>query len=218
MNIPANNCAILQKGDELTVLGAGQSVITNPSITLRGLYSLGEAQLEMPTKDMYVPFSFLATFLFLFLLSFTRDQVPVSLTLYLKWQLTEPLKLTQHGYNTPYDALRDKTQSILTQIVAHLDYSAMVKQRSLGPDNMDDGTDPSSAFLDALRTRAMDEMLEAALEYGIVLKDLGMLCYYNGFPSDRLLQLLSTDNLRVKSLQLWTSSQRVLCKPKLRPL
>ena len=38
---------------------------------------------------------------------------------------------------------------------------------------MEDGTDPSSAFLDALRTRAMDEMHEAALEYGIVLKDLG---------------------------------------------
>jgi hypothetical protein len=38
---------------------------------------------------------------------------------------------------------------------------------------MDDGTDASSAFLDALRTRAMDEMHEAALEYGIVLKDLG---------------------------------------------
>ena len=34
--------------------------------------------------------------------------------------------------------------------------------------------DASSAFLDALRTRAMDEMHEAALEYGIVLKDLGI--------------------------------------------
>lgn len=41
----------------------------------------------------------------------------------------------------------------------------MVKQRSLGPDNMEAGDDPSSAFLDALRTRAMDEMHEAALEY-----------------------------------------------------
>lgn len=49
----------------------------------------------------------------------------------------------------------------------------MVKQRSLGPDNLDDGTDASSAFLDALRTRAMDDLLEAALEYGINLKDLG---------------------------------------------
>ncbi|KIY72454.1 hypothetical protein CYLTODRAFT_434710 [Cylindrobasidium torrendii FP15055 ss-10] len=147
LNIPANNCAILQRGNDLELLSAGQSVITNPS-----------NQIEMPTKDI-----------------FTRDQVPVSLRIYLKWQLTEPLKLATHGYNTPYDALRDKTQSILTQIVAHLDYSSMVKQRSLGPDNMEDGTDPSSAFLDALRTRAMDEMLEAAIEYGIVLRDLAVI-------------------------------------------
>ncbi|KAF8631434.1 hypothetical protein AX17_005111 [Amanita inopinata Kibby_2008] len=158
LNIPASNCAILQKGNELQLLGAGQSVITNPSVTLRGLYTLGECQLEMPTKDI-----------------FTRDQVPVSLTIYLKWQLTEPLKLATHGYNTPYDALRDKTQSILTQIVAHLDYSSLVKQRSIGPDHMDDGSDASSAFLDALRTRAMDEMHEASLEYGIVLRDLAVI-------------------------------------------
>ncbi len=56
-----------------------------------------------------------------------------------------------------------------------VDYSSMVKQRSLGPDNMENGDDASSAFLDALRTRAMDEMHLAALEYGIVLKDLGEL-------------------------------------------
>ncbi|KAJ7109138.1 hypothetical protein C8R44DRAFT_801753 [Mycena epipterygia] len=158
LNIPASNCAILQRGDDLELLGAGQSVITNPSVTLRGLYTLGENQLELPTKDI-----------------FTRDQVPVSLTLYLKWQLTEPLKLTTHGYNTPYDALRDKTQSILTQIVAHLDYSSMVKQRTLGANNLEDANDPSSQFLDSLRTQAMDEMHEAALEYGIVLKDLAVI-------------------------------------------
>ncbi|KAI1785972.1 hypothetical protein LXA43DRAFT_1035642 [Ganoderma leucocontextum] len=158
LNIPANNCAILQKGDDLELLPAGQHYITSPNVTLRGLFTLGENQLEMPTKDI-----------------FTRDQVPVSLTIYLKWQLTEPLKLTTHGYNTPYDALRDKTQSILTQIVAHLDYSSMVKQRSLGPDNLDDGTDASSAFLDALRTRAMDDLHLAALEYGIIMKDLAVI-------------------------------------------
>ncbi|KAG0691525.1 hypothetical protein DFH29DRAFT_1018849, partial [Suillus ampliporus] len=156
LNIPANNCAILQRGDDLELLPAGQHYITNLNVTLRDLFTLGENQLEMPTKDI-----------------FTRDQVPVGLRVYFKWQLMEPLKLTTHGHHTPYDALRDKTQSILTQIVAHLDYSSMVKQRSLGPDNLDDGTDPSSAFLDALRTRAMDEMHEAALEYGIILKDLG---------------------------------------------
>lgn len=58
-----------------------------------------------------------------------------------------------------------------------VDYSSMVKQRSIGPDNLDDGSDASSAFLDALRTRAMDDLLLAAVEYGIVLKDLGKLSH-----------------------------------------
>lgn len=92
-------------------------------------------------------------------------------------QLVQPLKLTTHGYNTPYEALRDKAQSILTQIVAHrtytlsslfselalttllaltVDYSSMVKQRSIGPDNLHEGDeDQASAFLDALRTKGM---------------------------------------------------------------
>jgi hypothetical protein len=52
LNIPASNCAILQKGDDLELLPAGQHYITNPNVTLRGLYTLGENQLEMPTKDM----------------------------------------------------------------------------------------------------------------------------------------------------------------------
>jgi len=159
LNIPANNCAILQKGDDLEVLPAGQHYITNPNITLRQMFTKGECQTEMPTKDL-----------------FTRDQVPVSLTIYLKWQLMEPLKLTTHGYDTPYDALRDKAQSILTQIIAHLDYSSMVKQRSIDPnDTIDDGSDPSTAFLDALRSRASDDLHNAALEYGIVLKDLAVI-------------------------------------------
>jgi len=157
LDIPANNCAILQSGNDLELLSAGQHCITHPNVTLRGLYTLGENQFEMPTKDI-----------------FTRDQVPVSLKLYLKWQLEEPLKLATHGYETPYDALRDKTQSILTQIVAHLDYSSMVKQRSLGGDGIEE-LDSSSQFLDALRTHAMDDLHTAALEYGIILKDLAVI-------------------------------------------
>ncbi|KAH8989924.1 hypothetical protein EDB86DRAFT_3080693 [Lactarius hatsudake] len=157
LDIPANNCAILQSGNELELLPAGQHCITHPNVTLRGLYTLGENQFEMPTKDI-----------------FTRDQVPVSLTLYLKWQLEEPLKLATHGYETPYDALRDKTQSILTQIVAHLDYGSMIKQRSIGGDSVEDPESPSQ-FLDALRSHAMDDLHAAALEYGIILKDLAVI-------------------------------------------
>ena len=57
----------------------------------------------------------------------------MSLTLYLKWQLEEPLKLATHGYETPYDALRDKTQSILTQIVAHRTKSFIQSRREYNP-------------------------------------------------------------------------------------
>jgi hypothetical protein len=53
LDIPANNCAILQSGNELELLPAGQHCITHPNVTLRGLYTLGENQFEMPTKDMY---------------------------------------------------------------------------------------------------------------------------------------------------------------------
>ncbi|KAI0821860.1 band 7 domain-containing protein [Trametes gibbosa] len=194
LNIPANNCAILQKGDDLELLPAGQHFITSPNVTLRGLFTLGENQIEMPTKDI-----------------FTRDQVPVSLTIYLKWQLTEPLKLTTHGYNTPYDALRDKTQSILTQIVAHLDYSSMVKQRSLGPDNLEDGSDPSSAFLDALRTRAMDDLHLAALEYGIIMKDLAVIDrQFKGELSAAGRDIASTmDKLTTRALQAQVEAANV---------
>jgi hypothetical protein len=53
----------------------------------------------------------------------------------------------------------------------------MIKQRSFTPgDDAADGPDTTSAaFLDALRTRAMDDLHEASLEYGMVLKDLAVI-------------------------------------------
>ncbi len=50
----------------------------------------------------------------------------------------------------------------------------MVKQRSIGGDSVED-SDSSSQFLDALRTHAMDDLHTAALEYGIILKDLAVI-------------------------------------------
>lgn len=46
LDIPANNCAILQKGDDLEILPAGQHYITNPNITLRRLFTKGECQVS----------------------------------------------------------------------------------------------------------------------------------------------------------------------------
>ncbi|KAH9033281.1 hypothetical protein EDB85DRAFT_2145092 [Lactarius pseudohatsudake] len=76
------------------------------------------------------------------------------------WQLEELLKLATHRYETPYDALWDKTQSILTQIVAHHTHTSFSLQL--------DG----QTFLDALQTHTTDNLHTAALEYGIILKDL----------------------------------------------
>ena len=83
----------------------------------------------------------------------------------------------------------------------------MVKQRSIGPDNLDDGSDASSAFLDALRTRAMDDLHLAALEYGIIMKDLGTYPLWT-FGENNLLtdpQPSSTGNSRVILRRQWTS-------------
>lgn len=52
--------------------------------------------------------------------TYTRDQVPVYLKVYLRYQLEKPLLLAIHGYATVFDALQDKVRSILTQILAHL--------------------------------------------------------------------------------------------------
>ncbi|KAH9020183.1 hypothetical protein EDB85DRAFT_1896295 [Lactarius pseudohatsudake] len=151
LDIPVNNCAVLQSGNDLELLPAGQHCITRPIVTLHGLYTVGEKQFEMPTKDI-----------------FTRAQVPVSLTLYLK----EPLKLVTHGYETPYDALRDKTQFILTQIVAH-------QLREL---------------LDALRTHAMDDLHTTTL--GIILKDLAIIDrQFNGQSCPSLREVHASETL-----------------------
>ncbi|KAH9069842.1 hypothetical protein EDB83DRAFT_2518186 [Lactarius deliciosus] len=89
----------------------------------------------------------------------TRNQVPMSLTLYLKLELEEPFKLVVHGYEMPYD------------IVTHFDYSSMVKQHPIGGDSVEN-SESSSEFPDALRTHATNELHTAALEYGTIPQGL----------------------------------------------
>lgn len=144
LNIPANSCAVLQKGNEFIVKPAGQHCIVEPETTFRNMFTLGENQLEMTTNDMI-----------------TRDRASVQLTIYLMWQLDEPSKLAKQGYNTPHEALREKTQSILTLVVSHFDYSAI----------MDNNTDNNTASLSSLHGKATNELKEAFSEYGIGLKD-----------------------------------------------
>lgn len=48
--IPANNVAVLQRGGGVERVTAGQHCITNPNVKLRGLFTCGENQIEMPTR------------------------------------------------------------------------------------------------------------------------------------------------------------------------
>ncbi|KAH8981889.1 hypothetical protein EDB92DRAFT_1820089 [Lactarius akahatsu] len=68
--IPVNNCATLQSGNDLELLPAGQHCITRPNVTLHGLYTVGENSSRCRRRTRGI---------------FTRAQVPVSSTLYLKW-------------------------------------------------------------------------------------------------------------------------------------
>jgi hypothetical protein len=111
-------------------------------------------------------------------LTLYSDSVPVWLKLYLRYQLQRPLQLARHGYPTPFDALQDKTRSILTQIIAHLDYATMARTRNAGPDgitaNDEHDDDVGAVFVSAVRTQAIDELKVAAAEYGIALSDLAI--------------------------------------------
>lgn len=108
------------------------------------------------------------------------------LKLYLRYELQEPMLLARHGYKTPFDALQDKTRSILTQIVAYLDYSSMARSRNVAPDAItglsgdggpsdDPHEETGAVFVHAVRTQATDELKVAAAEYGIKLEDLAII-------------------------------------------
>ncbi|GAA5942702.1 hypothetical protein JCM10213_005947 [Rhodosporidiobolus nylandii] len=199
LDVPANNVVILQRGDELEQLPAGQHCILNSNVSIRGWYTTAEMQLEMKTPDIVGVLSAPCLHkLTLLSLQYTRDQVPVALTLFIRFTAFDPLKLCREGYDTPYSALRDKTLSCLTQVVSHLQYADLIKQRGFGAD--DSTNDPSSgaggAFLDALRARAMDDLHVIAHEYGINLSDLAVIDRQFKGETARTL-----DSLTVRALQ-----------------
>ncbi|KAI0030298.1 hypothetical protein K488DRAFT_54527 [Vararia minispora EC-137] len=55
-NVLANSCAVLQRGEDFEVCGAGQHCLIDTSVVLRGMYALGENQTEINAKDLYVLF------------------------------------------------------------------------------------------------------------------------------------------------------------------
>ncbi|KAH9069847.1 hypothetical protein EDB83DRAFT_2314201 [Lactarius deliciosus] len=98
----------------------------------------------------------------------TRDQVPMSLTLYLKLELEEPFQARRARVR---DALRCAPGQDLVHIDPDCHTFSMVKQHPIGGDSVEN-SESSSEFLSALRTHATDDLHTAALEYDTIPQGL----------------------------------------------
>ncbi|KAJ1558303.1 hypothetical protein HK096_002407, partial [Nowakowskiella sp. JEL0078] len=113
-NVPANNVLILQRGNDLLLLTAGQHVITNPEMTFRGFYSLGERQTTFKTQPAY-----------------TIEGVPVLLHVNLRYRVADPILLTT-SYDDAFQALANPAQTAVNSVVSRLSYQQFMRAKNVG--------------------------------------------------------------------------------------
>lgn len=115
-DVPANNILILQRGNEIISMGAGQHVTTNPNITFRNFFSLGERQTTFRTQPAY-----------------TVETVPVILTINLRYRVYNPVKLTLN-YPDPLQALINPAQTAVNSVVSRLSYTQFMRAKNTSGD------------------------------------------------------------------------------------
>ncbi|KAI8609629.1 hypothetical protein BC830DRAFT_1070712, partial [Chytriomyces sp. MP71] len=151
--VPANNVLILQRGNELLLLSAGQHVITNANTSFRGFYSLGERQTTFRTQPAY-----------------TVEGVPVVLNVNLRYRIANPILLTAN-YNDPFQALSNPAQSSVNSVVSRLSYQQFMRASKVGGD-VPDHVEP---WLDAFKASCLEELRMQAEGYGIVVESFDVL-------------------------------------------
>ncbi|KAJ3055726.1 hypothetical protein HK097_009536, partial [Rhizophlyctis rosea] len=154
LNVPANNVAIVQQGNDLLLLEAGQHVITNPKTTFRRFYSLGERQVQIHTKPAY-----------------TVEGVPVILHVNLRYRVVDPLLLTRN-YEDPFQALSNPAQTAVNSVVSRLSYQQFMRAKKMGGDVPD--TDVVT-WVEAFKTECLRELMEQATTYGIIVESFDVL-------------------------------------------
>jgi regulator of protease activity HflC (stomatin/prohibitin superfamily) len=87
-NVPANSALILQRGNALISMGAGQHVVTNPTTTFRGFFPLGERYFYMYFITLSRQHTITTE------PALTLESVPVVLSLNLRYKVVDPEKLT----------------------------------------------------------------------------------------------------------------------------
>ncbi|KAI9364373.1 hypothetical protein DFJ73DRAFT_809060 [Zopfochytrium polystomum] len=152
--VPANNTLILQRGNELMVLKAGQHVITNPNTSFRGFLTLGERQTTFKTQPAY-----------------TVEGVPVILRVNLRYQIQDPLLLTAH-YDGPLQALSNPAQSAVNSVVSRLSYQQFMRAKSIGGDVPDHHLE---TWLESFKTECLRDLREQAVTYGIIVHSFDVL-------------------------------------------
>lgn len=154
LNVPANNVAIVQQGNDMIKLQAGQHVITNPNTTFRRFYTLGERQVKIRTQPAY-----------------TIEGVPVTLNVNLRYRVADAVRLTAN-YDNPFEALRNPAQSAVNSVVSRLSYQQLMRAKKLGGDIPDVNIVP---WLESFKSECLRELTEQAQAYGIVVESFDVL-------------------------------------------
>ncbi|KAJ3126821.1 hypothetical protein HK098_007115 [Nowakowskiella sp. JEL0407] len=153
-NVPANNVLILQRGNDLIVLKAGQHVITNPNTLFRGFFSLGERQTTFKTQPAY-----------------TIEGVPVVLHVNLRYRVADPVLLTS-SYEDAFQALGNPAQTAVNSVVSRLSYQQFMRAKNVGGDVPDFHTAP---WLDSFKSECLKDLTRQAKAYGIVVESFDVL-------------------------------------------
>ncbi|KAI8828583.1 hypothetical protein BJ741DRAFT_653492 [Chytriomyces cf. hyalinus JEL632] len=151
--VPANNVLILQRGNELLLLKAGQHVITNPNTSFRGFYSLGERQTTFRTQPAY-----------------TVEGVPVILNVNLRYRIADPILLTAN-YDDAFSALANPAQTAVNSVVSRLSYQQFMRAQRIGGD-VPDHVEP---WLDAFKSACLSDLRAQATGYGIIVESFDVL-------------------------------------------
>ncbi|KAJ3286717.1 hypothetical protein HDU79_006281 [Rhizoclosmatium sp. JEL0117] len=151
--VPANNVLILQRGNELLLLKAGQHVITNPNTSFRAFYSLGERQTTFKTQPAY-----------------TVEGVPVVLNVNLRYRISDPILLTAN-YQDAFTALANPAQTAVNSVVSRLSYQQFMRAQKVGGD-VPDHVEP---WLDAFKSACLRDLRHQAESYGIVVESFDVL-------------------------------------------
>ncbi|KAI8614758.1 hypothetical protein BC830DRAFT_1257003 [Chytriomyces sp. MP71] len=154
LNTPANNCAIVQRSNDLLLLQAGQHVITNSNTSFRGFYSLGERQTTFRTQPAY-----------------TVEGVPVVLNVNLRYRISDPLLLTA-SYDAAFVALQNPAQTAVNAVVSRLSYLQFMRAQKISGDIPDTNVEP---WLDAFRKSCLRDLRTQAESYGVIVESFEVL-------------------------------------------